>query len=183
MNNKKNENENDSAQPQEEIVPNKDMDIDVEINDESGLPEKIEELENQLEDANDKYLRLCAEYDNFRKRTAKEKTELFGDATTKCIEDILPVVDSFERALEAECSDESYKNGMLMIYNQFVENLKKIGVSEMECLGKEFDPNIHNAIKTEEKEDFEENTICEVFQKGYMYGERVVRHAVVAVAQ
>lgn len=167
---------------QEETAPNKDMDIDVEINDESGLSEKIEELEGQLDEANDKYLRLCAEYDNYRKRTTKEKTEAYGDATAKCIEDILPVLDSFERALEAECTDESYKNGMQMIYNQFIENLKKIGVTDMEALGKEFDPNIHNAIKTEEKEGFEENTVCEVFQKGYMLGDRVVRHAVVAVA-
>lgn len=166
----------------EETVPNKDMDIDVEINDESGLSEQVEELQTQLDEANDKYLRLCAEYDNYRKRTTKEKTEAYGDATAKCIEDILPVVDSFERALEAECTDESYKNGMQMIYNQFIENLKKIGVTDMDALGKEFDPNIHNAIKTEEKEGFEENTVCEVFQKGYMLGDRVVRHAVVAVA-
>ena len=167
---------------EEEILPNQDMDIDVEINDETGLAEKVEELEGQLEDANDKYLRLCAEYDNYRKRTTREKTEAYGDATAKCIEDILPVLDSFERALEAECTDESYKNGMQMIYNQFIENLKKIGVTDMDALGKEFDPNIHNAIKTEEKEGFEENTVCEVFQKGYMLGDRVVRHAVVAVA-
>ncbi len=166
----------------EETAPNKDMDIDVEINDESGLSEQVEELQTQLDEANDKYLRLCAEYDNYRKRTTKEKTEAYGDATAKCIEDILPVVDSFERALEAECTDESYKNGMQMIYNQFIENLKKIGVTDMDALGKEFDPNIHNAIKTEEKEGFEENTVCEVFQKGYMLGDRVVRHAVVAVA-
>jgi len=161
---------------------NQDMDIDVEINEDNSSPERVAELEQELEEANDKYLRLCAEYDNYRKRTAKEKTECYGDATVKCVSDILPVLDSFERALEAECTDESYKNGMQMIYNQFVENLKKIGVTDMEALGKEFDPNIHNAIKTEDSEDFEENTVCEVFQKGYMLGDRVVRHAVVAVA-
>lgn len=167
---------------QEEAAPNKDMDIDVEISEDNSSPERVAELEQELEEANEKYLRLCAEYDNYRKRTAKEKTECYGDATAKCVSDILPVLDSFERALEAECTDESYKNGMQMIYNQFVENLKKIGVTDMEALGKEFDPNIHNAIKTEEKEGFEENTVCEVFQKGYMLGDRVVRHAVVAVA-
>lgn len=166
----------------EESVPNKDMDIDVEIGEDNNSPERVAELEQELEEANDKYLRLCAEYDNYRKRTAKEKTECYGDATVKCVNDILPVLDSFERALEAECTDESYKNGMQMIYNQFIENLKKIGVTDMEALGKEFDPNIHNAIKTEDSEDYEENTVCEVFQKGYMLGDRVVRHAVVAVA-
>ncbi|MGN0613983.1 MAG: nucleotide exchange factor GrpE [Porcipelethomonas sp.] len=166
----------------EETAPNKDMDIDVEISEDSELLKKNEELSKQLDDANDKYLRLCAEYDNYRKRTTKEKTEAYGDATAKCIADILPVLDSFERAIEAECKDESFKNGMQMIYNQFVETLKKIGVTEMEALGKEFDPTIHNAIKQVEDENFGENTICEVFQKGYMYGDRVVRHAVVAVA-
>lgn len=161
------------------------MDIDIEVNnqsDENDVSEKIEELEKQLSEANDKYLRLCAEYDNYRKRTTKEKTEAYGDATAKCIGDIIPILDSFERAVEAECNDEAFKNGMQMIYNQFLEALKKIGVEEMEALGKEFDPNIHNAIKQAEDENFGENTVCEVFQKGYMLGDRVIRHAVVAVA-
>ena len=165
-----------------EAKPNKDMDIDIDIAENNSSPGRVAELEQELEEANEKYLRLCAEYDNYRKRTAKEKTECYGDATVKCVGDILPILDSFERALEAECTDESYKNGMQMIYNQFIENLKKIGVTDMDALGKEVDPNIHNAIKTEEKEGFEENTVCEVFQKGYMLGDRVVRHAVVAVA-
>ncbi len=158
------------------------MDIDVEVDEDSELLKKNEELTKQLDSANDKYLRLCAEYDNYRKRTAKEKTEAYGNATAKCVGDILPVLDSFERAIEAECTDEAFKNGMQMIYNQFIEELKKIGVEEMEALGKEFDPNIHNAIKQVEDENFGENTVCEVFQKGYTLGDRVIRHAVVAVA-
>ncbi len=157
-------------------------DVDVDLSEDSELLEKNEELSKQLDSANDKYLRLCAEYDNYRKRTAKEKTETYGNATAKCVGDILPVLDSFERAIDAECTDESFKNGMQMIYNQFIEALKKIGVEEMKALGEEFDPNIHNAIKQEENESFGENTVCEVFQKGYMLGDRVIRHAVVAVA-
>ncbi len=165
-------------------APNKNMDIDVEINqDESGeLHEKIGELTNQLAEANDKYLRLYAEYENYRKRTTKEKMEAYGDATCRCIAEILPVLDSFERAIEAECTDESFKNGMQMIYTNLIEVLKKIGVTEMEALGNEFDPNLHNAIKKTEDENFGENTVCEVFQKGYMFNDRIIRHAVVAVA-
>ena len=179
------ENINDTAE--EEIAENReDMDIDIEMSssdqtDEENTSDKISELEEKLSSANDKYLRLCAEYDNYRKRTSREKTECYGDATVKCIQDILPVLDNFERAIEAECADEGFKNGMTMIYNQFGEALKKIGVTEMEALGQEFDPNIHNAIKQEESEEYGENTVCQVFQKGYMLGDRVVRHAVVAV--
>ena len=168
-----------------------DMDIDIEMstseskaeNEETTeeTPDKTAELEEKLNSANDQYLRLCAEYDNYRKRTAREKTECYGDATVKCLQDILPVLDNFERAIDAECADESFKNGMTMIYNQFGEALKKIGVTEMEALGQEFDPNIHNAIKQEESEEYGENTVCQVFQKGYMLGDRVIRHAVVAV--
>ena len=165
-------------------APNKNMDIDVEISEDGSgeLQEKIDELTSQLAEANDKYLRLYAEYDNYRKRTTKEKMEAYGDATCRCIAEILPVLDSFERAIEAECTDESYKSGMQMIYTNFIDVLKKIGVTEMEALGNEFDPNLHNAIKKTEDENFGENTICEVFQKGYMFNDRVIRHAVVAVA-
>lgn len=175
--------ENITENTDEELQESEEnTDIDVEVDEDSELLKKNEELTQQLDSANDKYLRLCAEYDNYRKRTAKEKTESYGNATAKCVGDILPVLDSFERAIEAECTDESFKNGMQMIYNQFVEALKKIGVEEMDALGKEFDPNIHNAIKQAEDENFGENTVCEVFQKGYMLGDRVIRHAVVAVA-
>ncbi len=143
---------------------------------------EADNLNQKLNELNDKYLRLLAEYDNYRKRTTKEKIETYGNATAKCISDILPVLDSFELALKAECSDEAFKNGMQMIYNQFGETLKKLGVTEMEALGCEFDPNLHNAIKQTEDENFGDNTVCEVFQKGYMLNDKVIRHAVVAVA-
>ena len=92
------------------------------------------------------------------------------------------MLDNFERAIESECSDETFKNGMQMIYNQFSDSLKKIGVKEMDALGEEFNPNLHNAIKQTEDENFGENIVCEVFQKGYMLNDKVIRHAVVAVA-
>lgn len=146
------------------------------------ITDKLDKITAELGEANDKYLRLYAEYDNYRKRTAKEKTQTYGDATVKCIQEILPVLDSFERALDAECTDEKFKSGMVMIHTQLTDILKKLGVTEMEALGCQFDPNIHNAIKKTEDESLGENEICEVFQKGYMLGDRVIRHAVVAVA-
>lgn len=168
-----------------------DMDIDIPVSEENPnalqqeideLQAKLEESENKLTEADDKYLRLCAEYDNYRKRTSKEKLEIFSDSTIKCVAEFLPVLDNFERAIETESTDEAFKSGMQMIYKQFMDMLEKIGVKEMEALGNEFDPNIHNAIKQVEDENFGENTVCEVFQKGYMLNDKVIRHAVVAVA-
>ena len=131
----------------------------------------------------DKYLRLYAEYDNYRKRTAKEKTETYSHATAAAVETLLPALDSFSLALEAACTDEAYKTGMEKIYTQLTEALKKLGVREMEALGTPFDPNFHNAIKQSADTEYEEGTVCQVFQKGYLIGDRVIRHAMVAVAQ
>jgi len=146
------------------------------------LEEQVEKLEAQNEEWNDKFTRLYAEYDNYRKRTAKEKTETYQNASVKCIEDLLPVVDSFERALEAECADENFKNGMQMIFGQIKGFLDKMNVSEIEALGAEFDPNFHNAIQQQEGTDYAENHVCAVYQKGYMLGDKLIRPAMVAVA-
>ena len=143
---------------------------------------QFSELEDALAEANDKYLRLFAEYDNYRKRTAKEKTETYQNASVQCVEKILPVLDSFERSLEAECSDENFKNGMSMIYNQLKGFLTQMNVTEIEALGAEFDPNIHNAIQQLDGTDYASNHVCQVFQKGYMLGDKLVRPAMVAVA-
>ncbi|SEH57642.1 molecular chaperone GrpE [Ruminococcus flavefaciens] len=143
---------------------------------------QFSDLEDALAEANDKYLRLYAEYDNYRKRTAKEKTETYQNASAQCIEKILPVLDSFERSLEAECSDENFKNGMAMIYNQMKNFLTQMNVTEIEALGAEFDPNVHNAIQQLDGTDYASNHVCSVFQKGYMLGDKLVRPAMVAVA-
>ncbi len=169
--------------------------LDEEQNEEISEEEITEELETEpeenaegspeeeLEAAQEQYLRLYAEFENFRKRTAREKMETFGDATARCVEQLLPVVDNFERAMDAPCTDEQYKGGMEMIFAQFRSYLEKLGVTEIEALGAEFDPRIHQAIKREEAtEEFAENTVCEVFQKGYMLKERLIRPAMVAVA-
>ncbi len=146
---------------------------------------ELDEIEasDELEAEKERYLRLLADYENFRRRTEKEKLTIFGDAISKCIEQLLPIVDNFERAIDAPCSDEEYHKGMVMILDQLRSFLEKQGVKEIEALGKAFDPNIHQAIKREEAtEAFPENTVCEVFQKGYMLNERLIRPAMVAVA-
>ncbi len=136
----------------------------------------------ELEEMRENYLRQVAEFDNFRKRTAKEKEETYSFALAKCITDFLPVMDNFERALACETTDENYKKGIEMIYSQLGEMLKKLGVTEIEAAGKPFDPNLHNAVSQTENPELGENTVCQVFQKGYMIGDRVIRHAMVVVA-
>ncbi len=146
-------------------------------------PAADDALAAELAEQKEQYLRLFAEFDNFRKRTAKEKLETYGDATAKTVEQLLPVVDNFERAIDAPCTDAQYKEGMVMIFNQLRTCLEKLGVEEIEALGAEFDPNIHQAIKqAEADEEYPENTVCEVFQKGYKLKERLIRPAMVAVA-
>ncbi|MBR4628527.1 MAG: nucleotide exchange factor GrpE [Ruminococcus sp.] len=146
------------------------------------LEEQVAKLEEQNEEWSDKFTRLYAEYDNYRKRTAKEKAETYQNASVKCIEDLLPVIDSFERALGADCTDDNFKNGMQMIFGQLKGFLNKMNVSEIEALGAEFDPNFHNAIQQQEGTDYAENHVCAVFQKGYMLGDKLIRPAMVAVA-
>ncbi|MBQ8079075.1 MAG: nucleotide exchange factor GrpE [Oscillospiraceae bacterium] len=136
-----------------------------------------------IEEKEEMYIRLRAEFENFRKRTAKEKLESYGDATAACVRDLLPVIDNFERAADAPCSDEGYQAGIVMILTQLRSFLEKQGVTEIEALGAAFDPNIHQAIKNAEAtEEYPEGTVCEVFQKGYMLKERLIRPAMVAVA-
>lgn len=143
--------------------------------------EKIKALEEELKNEKDKYMRLFAEFDNFRKRTSKEKTEAYGDATAKTISEILPAIDNFDRALDTPCSDENFKKGIEMILSQINDILSKMGVTEIEAAGKPFDPNLHYAIKQVESEEAESDTVCEVFQKGYKLGDRIIRHSMVSV--
>ena len=127
-------------------------------------------------------MRLFAEFDNFRKRTAKEKSETYQDAVAKTVLELLPAVDSFERAMEAPCTDEAYRSGMEKIYQQMTAILAKLGVEEIPALNEPFDPKVHNAIRQIEDENFGESTVCEVYQKGYRLGDRIVRCAMVSVA-
>lgn len=147
-----------------------------------SLEDKIKALEEAAAADKDKYLRLLAEYDNFRKRSIQEKLNAFSDATAKAALEVISVVDNFERAMAADCSDENYKKGVEMIYGQFLEVIKKLGVEEIDALGKEFDPNMHNAVSQVEDENFGENTVSQVYQKGYKLGDKVIRTAMVVVA-
>ncbi|WP_242841250.1 nucleotide exchange factor GrpE [Ruminococcus sp. NK3A76] len=141
-----------------------------------------QKLEAELADQKDKYLRLMAEYDNFRKRSAKERLELTDSAKASAVEEILPMCDNFERALAVECSDENFKKGIEMIYKQFGDALAKLGVKPMELEGTEFDPNVATAVSTVDDDQLGENVVAQVLQNGYTLGDRVVRHAMVVVA-
>lgn len=131
---------------------------------------------------NDKYLRLCAEYDNFRKRSQKEKDALYDDIKANTLKAFLPVYDNLVRALNQSTEDEAYKKGVEMIMAEFKKTMEKLGVTEMDCLGQKFDPAFHNAVMHVEDEEKGENEIVEVFQQGFMLGDKVIRFAMVKVA-
>lgn len=144
---------------------------------------KENEFEKKYNELNDTYLRMLAEYDNYRKRTQKEKDSMFLDGIVKTVQTILPVIDNLERALDAKTDDADFKNGVEMIKKQFITSLESLGVKEIECVGKTFNPNFHNAIMHIDDEQYGEEEVVEVFQKGYMYKEEtVIRHAIVKVA-
>ena len=144
--------------------------------------EKKPDLKAEMDALNDKYLRICAEYDNFRKRSQKEKDSLYGDVKAETLKNFLPVYDNLVRALAQSTEDEAYRRGVEMIMNQFNVTMEKLGVTEIECLGKKFDPAYHNAVMHVEDEEKGENEIVEVFQKGFMMGDKVIRFAMVKVA-
>ena len=136
----------------------------------------------ELRGANDRYLRLLAEYDNFRKRSQREKDALYGDIRADTVTKFLPVYDNLSRALAQSTEDEAYRKGVEMIMTQFEQTLEKLGVTKIESLGKTFDPKLHNAVMHVEDEAKGENEIVEVFQDGFMIGEKVIRFAMVKVA-
>ena len=144
---------------------------------------KEEQLQKALDEKNDQFLRLYAEYDNFRKRSQKEKQDIYSSSKADVIKELLPVLDNFDRAANnTECSLEDYKKGIELIFNQFGEILEKTGVESYGERGEDFDPNIHNAVMTVEDDELGENVIAAVFSKGYKLGDRIIREAVVQVA-
>lgn len=143
-----------------------------------ALKEKIEELEDRVK-------RQMAEFDNFRKRSEKEKTMMFETGAKSVIEKILPVVDNFERGLASvpeEQKTDGFAQGMEMIYKQLMTVLTDLGVTPIEAVGREFDPNVHNAVMHVENEELGENIVAEEFQKGYQYKDAVLRYSMVSVA-
>lgn len=141
-----------------------------------------DKLAAELAQVKDQLLRTMAEYDNHRKRTAKEKLELRADIISNVVSDFLPVMDNLERALQAECSDEKYKQGVSMIYDSFMETLKKLGVSEIESDGADFDPQLHQAVQRVDQDGVESGKVAKTFAKGYKINDKVIRFAMVAVA-
>ena len=146
---------------------------------------KKDKKDEQIEDLNDRLKRQMAEFDNFRKRTEKEKSQMYEVGAKDIIEKILPVVDNFERGLDAvpeEKKEDPFIQGMEKVYKQFMTVLESVEVKPIEALGNQFDPNFHNAVMHVEDENFGENEVAEEFQKGYMYRDSVVRHSMVKVA-
>lgn len=149
---------------------------------EEKLAAEVESLKKELADEKEKYLRLDAEYYNYRTRSLKEKQDAYDNALMKTVTEVLGVIDNFERAASAECSDEQFKKGIDMIFKQYLTILEKLGVSEINAVGQPFDPNLHNAVSSCEDENLGENTVAAVLQKGYTLGKKVIRHAMVTVA-
>ena len=152
---------------------------------ETPVEETVEEVnpwEEKYNQEHDSYLRLAADYDNFRKRSQKEKEQSYGNGKADAVEKLLPVYDNLERALNQETADEAYKKGVEMTMTQLVSIFECLGVEIFGNIGDTFDPNIHNAVMHTEDENAEENTITQVFQKGFKLGEKIVRFAMVQVA-
>lgn len=145
--------------------------------------EKISELEKELAASKEAHIRTLAEYDNYRKRSTKEKEGIYADAKAVCMTELLGVIDNFERALDVKDSDfESYKKGVEIIYTNLIETFKKLGVESFGEKGEEFDPNFHNGVMHVDDPELAENVIADVFSKGYKLGDKVLRPAMVKVA-
>ena len=172
--------------PEEAAAEESKADKKAEKKDKKAAKKKADDKAAQLEAENaalnDKYLRICAEYENFRRRSQKEKDNLYGDIKADTVQKFLPVYDNLERALRQGTEDEAYRKGVEMIMSQFESTLEKLGVKPIECLGEKFDPAFHNAVMHVEDEEKGENEIVEVFQKGFLMGDKVVRFAMVKVA-
>ena len=145
-------------------------------------PTEVETLQKTIADQEDRFLRLAAEYDNFRRRTQKEKESIYADATADAVKALLPVYDNLERALKQDTADEAYKKGVEMTMTGLLKALEGLGVKEIDAVGQSFDPNIHNAVMHIEDDSLGENTVAEVFQTGFTLGDKVIRFAMVKVA-
>ena len=150
---------------------------------EAKAEEKPVEKKEEDEDLNTRYMRLMADFQNFRRRTEKEKSDIYAFGNEKLVSDLLPVLDNFERALAAAPEGDKFAEGMELIYKQMVDVLKKNKVEEIEAEGKVFDPNLHNAVMRQAKEGAESDTIITVLQKGYTLNGKVVRPSTVIVAE
>lgn len=165
-----------------EDTPAEEASPEAEMTAEEKLAAEVEALKASLAEEKERYLRLDAEYYNYRTRSVKEKAEAYDNATISAVTEILSVVDNFERALAAKTEDENFKKGVDMIFRQYLSILEKLGVTEIEAEGKPFDPNFHNAVSQTQDDNLGENTVAAVLQKGYMVGKKIIRPAMVTVA-
>ena len=162
-----------------EEIEKEEADTEVQHDEIEEANKKAYDAEKKYLETNDKYLRVMAEYDNFRKRTVKERDGIYAEAYSDAVKQLLPVIDNIERSVTF-VSDEETKKGLNMIITQMTEALNKMGVTVIET--KEFDPNVHNAVMHIDDESYGEGEIVEVFQKGYKYKEKIIRYAMVKVA-
>ena len=153
-----------------------------EVSELEALKAELEALKAEKAELYDNYLRTLAEYDNFRKRSQREKDAIYGDATTESIKKLLPVVDSFERALNYECKDEEFKKGISLIQNTLKDVFDSLGVKEIPDIGEQFDPNLHEAVMHTEDPSYGENVITDCYRKGYTLNDKVIRFSMVIVA-
>lgn len=174
----------ETAAPEQEKETSKRREKKEKTKDQAAkLQEQLDAKQKELDAQKDQYLRLAAEYDNFRKRSQREREAAFNDSRAVVLADFLPVIDNFERAAQnKEASYEDFQKGIDMTFQQLMEIMKKLGVEAFGAQGDAFDPNIHNAVMHVEDESLGENTVADVFSKGYRLGDRVLRHAMVKVA-
>ena len=161
-----------------------EAEVELEVVKEPTLEEIIVAKEDEIKAANDRHHRTMAEFDNFRKRTIKEKSQMYENGAKEVLDKLLPVVDNFERAFDAatdDHKDDPFVKGIDMIYKQVKAMLDDLGVEEIEALNQPFDPDLHHAVSHEESEDHDDNTVVAVFQKGYTYKDNVLRYSMVKV--
>lgn len=170
--------ENENAEQKKPSEDKKEVD-----NSETKAEAENKKLKKELKEKEDAFLRLAAEYDNFRKRSAKEKSDIYSSSKADVLNEILPIIDNFERAADNSQVDfDGYRKGIELIFNQFLNVLSKFGVESYAQVGDSFDPAIHSAVMTVQDDTLGENVIAEVFNKGYKLGDKIIREAVVKVA-
>lgn len=179
--------DNKDIEKQEEVVEEaiENNAAEVELSEEEKLKAELEKAEGTNKELNDRLLRNMAEFDNFRKRTLTEKASMYDNGVKDTVEKLLPVIDNFERAVSTATEDDKNSNlykGVEMILKQFLDILDNIGVEEIAGEGQDFDPNVHNAVMHIDDENFGENQVAEVLQKGYKYNDKVIRPSMVKVA-
>lgn len=186
--------ENEEKRVDEEIKKEKESENVEEIEEDEETLENVEETsddieetlkkkEEELEELQNRYLRLQADFANYKNRMEQEKSNIVKYASEKLIQEILPILDNFERALESESNKDGFYDGVELIYTQIINALKNHGLTEVEALGEEFDPNVHNAVMTEESDEYDPDTVMDVLQKGYKLNEKLIRPSMVKVAK